>query len=157
MTTWFITGTDTDIGKTVVGTALARGAHPTPVIALKPIETGVDGRPADADALAAACGRPDLADVHGFVRMRAPLAPWAATMGGEPAIDFDEMVEAIRVQLLPGCEHIIERLQFLNLRNQPAYLVLGIGEAAPIHHVGHRAMTDLAVRRVSAVAQRIDH
>lgn len=108
MTTWFITGTDTDIGKTVVGTAMARGAHPAPVIALKPIETGVDGRPADADALAAACGRPDLADVHGFVRMRAPLAPWAANMGGEPAIDFDEVVEAIRVQLLPGCEHIIE-------------------------------------------------
>lgn len=108
MTTWFITGTGTDIGKTVVASAMARGAHPAPVIAIKPIETGVEGRPADADALAAACGRPELADAHGFVRMRAPLAPWAATMGGEPPVDFDALIEAIRAQLLPAHEHLIE-------------------------------------------------
>lgn len=108
MKPWMITGTGTDVGKTVVTTALARGAHPTPVVAIKPIETGVADRPADADALADACGRPDLADVHGFVRMRAPLAPYAATLAGEPPVPFDEVIEAIRAQLLPDHFHLIE-------------------------------------------------
>ena len=108
MTTWFISGTGTDIGKTVVSDCDGAWRSPRPGHRAQTDRDGVDGRPADADQLAAACGRPDLADVHGFVRMRAPLAPWAAAMGGEPAVDFDEVVEAIRVQLLPGCEHLIE-------------------------------------------------
>ena len=39
----FVTGTDTDVGKTVVGTALVRGlrARGMDVGVLKPIETGV--------------------------------------------------------------------------------------------------------------------
>ena len=105
---WMITGTGTGIGKTVVTCALARGAHPDPAIAVKPIETGVEARPEDADALASACGRPALADLPGFIRMRAPLAPHAAALMGEPPVDFDALLSAIHQQLLPGHVHLVE-------------------------------------------------
>lgn len=107
MSPWLISGTGTGVGKTVVTTALTVAAG-RPVVAIKPIETGVGERPEDADRLARACGHPELAGVHGFVRRRAPLAPHAATLAGEPRLDFDELIEAIRAQLVPGAVHLIE-------------------------------------------------
>ncbi|MGE0784947.1 MAG: dethiobiotin synthase [Sandaracinaceae bacterium] len=108
MSVYLISGSGTGVGKTVVTTALARGAHPTPIVALKPIETGVTDRPTDAVALAEACGRPGLADAPGFVRMRAPLAPYAATLGGEPAVQLGSLIEAIRAQVLADGITLVE-------------------------------------------------
>ena len=59
---FFVTGTDTGVGKTVVACALVRGlrARGLDAGAMKPIETGVgSGGPADALALRAAAGGGD--------------------------------------------------------------------------------------------------
>ena len=94
----FISGTGTGVGKTWVTRGLARalvrdGVH---AIAIKPIETGCDPEPADAFALATACRRPELASATGLYRARAPLAPWAATLGVEPAASLPTIVTATR-------------------------------------------------------------
>ncbi|HUL50820.1 MAG TPA: dethiobiotin synthase [Gemmatimonadales bacterium] len=83
-----ITGTDTGVGKTVVGVALLamlrqRGLRPAP---MKPVETGVTERgPADALLLASAAGSShSLEDVNPF-QYPDPLAPLvAAERAGRP-------------------------------------------------------------------------
>lgn len=88
---FLVTGTDTGIGKTLVGCALAAALSRTlRVSVLKPAETGcasVDGAlvPDDAVRLRAAAGdRDDLALVCPF-RYAEPLAPWiAAERAGRP-------------------------------------------------------------------------
>ena len=104
MTSFFVTGTGTDIGKTVLGCALARAAlaRGTPLAALKPIETGCDPEPTDAIALAEACGQPDLAHLEGFYRARPPLAPYAVTLLGRQALDYERVLAATRAQLGAG-------------------------------------------------------
>ena len=84
----FISGTGTGIGKTFVTRALAAGlcSKGERVAALKPVETGyTDPARSDAQALAQACARPELADYAGCFRARLPLSPYAATLEGEPA------------------------------------------------------------------------
>lgn len=94
----FVTGTGTGAGKTTVTAALARAlvADGVPVAALKPIETGVDPIAADARALADAAGDPSLADDPRWYRTRPPLAPYAATLEGEPAPDLASLARAVR-------------------------------------------------------------
>jgi dethiobiotin synthetase len=76
-----VTGTDTEVGKTVVACGLAaalRGAGRR-LLAVKPVESGCDdGAPAGEDGalLAAAAGQ--RAPLRALVRLRAPLAPPAA-------------------------------------------------------------------------------
>jgi len=83
---WFITGTGTGVGKTLVASQLARllRASGRRVAALKPIETGCNPHPNDALALADACGFPELAHVDGLYRAKLPVSPYAATLAGEP-------------------------------------------------------------------------
>ncbi len=95
----FVTGTGTGVGKTSVSCALARAlrAAGRDVVALKPIETGVeDAGPTDALALAEACGRPEVANDARWYRARAALSPYAAHLEGEPAPDLEEIVHATR-------------------------------------------------------------
>lgn len=90
----FVTGTGTGAGKTWVTRGLAAAAVRSgrQVAALKPYESGCAAGVAaaspllgaDAEALARASGRPDLAAAGAFYRARLPLAPWAATLAGEP-------------------------------------------------------------------------
>lgn len=77
-----ITGTDTGVGKTVVSCALAARArqHGLRVAAMKPLESGVEARATDSDAmrLIAACGGMlDAALVRPYL-LDEPLAPWVA-------------------------------------------------------------------------------
>src|SRR5207247_10829830 len=80
MSALLVTGTDTGVGKTFVACALAtalrqRGRR---VAVMKPVETGVEGEPADALALRAAAADPaPLGDTCPY-RLRAPLAPAVA-------------------------------------------------------------------------------
>lgn len=75
-----ITGTDTDVGKTVTTAALAvaleeRGFK---VAIVKPVQTGVqDGDRGDIDEVVRLTGN---LDVHEFVRLQKPLAPESAAM-----------------------------------------------------------------------------
>ncbi|CAB4846432.1 unannotated protein [freshwater metagenome] len=92
-----ITGTGTDVGKTVVTAAIAalardRGSR---VAVVKPGQTGVGvGEPGDLDAVR----RLSLIDdLHEHVRYPDPLAPAAAArVSGLPSLDLATSVAAIR-------------------------------------------------------------
>jgi len=97
---FFVTGTDTGVGKTVVTAALATAfrADRYDVVALKPFATGaamIQGRRASADALfierAAASGEP--IDVINPVLLDAPLAPSVAARLEEREVDVEAAVE----------------------------------------------------------------
>lgn len=78
MTVFFVTGTDTEVGKTVATAALvvaAREAGLSPYV-VKPAQTGVTGdEPGDLDTIRALAG--DVAG-HEGIRLPDPLAPDAA-------------------------------------------------------------------------------
>lgn len=103
-----VSGTGTGVGKTwlVRGLARALARSGADVVALKPIETGCDPAPRDAIAIAAACGRPELAGAPGFYRARAALAPYAATLEGEPAVDLAAIVQ--RIEALSAAITLVE-------------------------------------------------
>ena len=102
----FVTGTDTEVGKTHIGEAIARelSHRGIDVRTVKPVESGVDGNhPEDGIRLAKATGQdwPRQA----LQRFKAPLAPpLAAKLEGE-AIQVQEWIKSIealgqRAQLL---------------------------------------------------------
>jgi dethiobiotin synthetase len=105
----FITGTGTSAGKTFISRGLAsalrhRGRR---VAALKPIETGVEPDALDALALAAACGRPELANPRGLYRAAPPLSPYAVTLETDSAApDLPSLVGCVRV-LAGGSDALI--------------------------------------------------
>ncbi len=72
-----VTGTDTEVGKSVVGAALLAAWRQLgrSVDAYKPVESGVEGAPADGTLLWEACGRAHPLDEVCPVRLSAPLAP----------------------------------------------------------------------------------
>src|SRR2546427_4892975 len=53
--------------------------------------------------------------------------------------------------------HIGEWLELLDLAHEPPRFVRRVPDAAAIHHVRHRALSDLPIGRVPAIAQRVDH
>jgi dethiobiotin synthetase len=91
----FITGTDSHVGKTWVGCALARalkqsGKH---VIAIKPIETGCSGPATDKEdgvQLAHATGQAQPSQA--ILRFAEPVAPVLASERTGTDIDFDSLV-----------------------------------------------------------------
>lgn len=94
-----IVGTDTGVGKTWVGCALARALCRTGrrIVAIKPLETGCSGEPSDLEdgvALARATGQAEPRQA--LLRFRDPVAPpEAADREGRP-IDFEALVRGVR-------------------------------------------------------------
>jgi dethiobiotin synthetase len=95
----FVTGTDTNVGKTFVACALARRAHARghKVFAFKPIETGCTSTPngylgADQELLAVAAGDWQTGALRGLYRFPLPAAPLVAAQQAGSAIDL-ELVE----------------------------------------------------------------
>lgn len=89
----FLTGTDTDVGKTFVSNLLVRGLRKAGLdtVAMKPVCCG--GR-ADAEILREACwGGIGINDVNP-VWLRTPAAPYTAAMIENRAIDLDLIREA---------------------------------------------------------------
>jgi len=89
MERWFITGTDTGVGKTVVTACLAAAA-PGSVCAVKPIESGVPrGRPhgPDAVSIANAAGHTPLTKEI----FEAPLSPHRAARMEGRQVDLREV------------------------------------------------------------------
>jgi len=93
----FITGTDTGVGKTVVGAALARflSERGLKVGVMKPAESGVSdpscpGPDASLLQWASGCGA-DEAQIAPY-RLRAPLAPSQAAKKDQVFIDFGGLV-----------------------------------------------------------------
>lgn len=98
MTGYFITGTDTGVGKTHVTEALARCARTLgkKVFAFKPVETGcelVDGRLAgsDMDALWKAAGSWQEGELRGVYRLRNPVAPLVAARAESLELDLERI------------------------------------------------------------------
>ena len=123
---WFITGTDTGVGKTFFTALLTRAARKAGLdtVALKPI---CCGDRADAEELRnAAGGELSLNDVNP-VWLRPPLAPYAAAMVENRTVDLD-----------------LIRRTFQRVRTQRrSVLVEGVGGwLAPIAH-------DYAVRELA--------
>lgn len=101
MTGFFITGTDTGVGKTVVTACLLalfkkRGLN---VGVMKPLETGVDAicsSPANSDAkflMESAAIEDDLAEVCP-VRLKPAASPYQAAMIENQSIDLDKILSA---------------------------------------------------------------
>jgi dethiobiotin synthetase len=94
---FFITGTDTGVGKTVAGCAIAsalRSADET-VRVMKPVETGVGpAGPLDAIALSSAAGNPDpLSDVCPQ-RFEMPAAPNVAARAEGREVELGQVRSA---------------------------------------------------------------
>jgi dethiobiotin synthetase len=90
-TGFFVTGTDTGVGKTVVACALARALRRrgVDVGAMKPIETGVsEAGPLDAIALREAAGGTDALDDVCPQRFRLPAAPTVAAAAEGRTVDL---------------------------------------------------------------------
>ena len=90
-----ITGTDTEIGKTVVTISLAARARALGlrVAAMKPIESGVashlNSNQSDGERLALASGFANSMEFVGPIVLEEPLAPMMAAMRAGVTIDFD--------------------------------------------------------------------
>jgi dethiobiotin synthetase len=94
-----IVGTDTGVGKTWTGCALARRLRREGhrVIAIKPLETGCSSSSTEEEdgvALALATGQAEPR--HALLRFREPVAPPEAADREGRAIDFDTLVDEIR-------------------------------------------------------------
>ncbi|MFK7986266.1 MAG: dethiobiotin synthase [Sandaracinaceae bacterium] len=107
---FFITGTGTGVGKTYFTCALAGAAvrEGLRCAAVKPMETGCEPDALDAMALAHACGHPELAAHPGVYRARQPLAPHAATLMGEPALELEEVVQATQAAIADADLGLVE-------------------------------------------------
>jgi dethiobiotin synthetase len=109
VTTLLITGTDTGVGKTWIGRALASALVKAgrPVVAIKPVETGCSDTTAmreDGALLAAATGQAEPR--RALYRFAAPLPPaLAADVAGE-AIDLDAMLFRLEA-LSSGAEVVL--------------------------------------------------
>jgi dethiobiotin synthetase len=98
---YFVTGTDTNVGKTYVTAALARRAlaRGHKVFAFKPIETGCSPGPAgeligaDQELIAAAAGSWQQGRLRGLYRFPLPAAPLVAASAAQAAIDLDLVVK----------------------------------------------------------------
>src|SRR5215831_4818520 len=53
--------------------------------------------------------------------------------------------------------HVGKRLELLDLAHERPRFVRRVGDAATVHDVRNRALPDLPIRRMPAIAQRIDH
>ena len=97
-----VTGTDTEIGKTVITMALAVRARALGlrVAAMKPIESGMTARAnselSDAEHLARAAGADDDLDMVGPVVFDEPLAPMMAALRAGVTIDLNALDHARR-------------------------------------------------------------
>ncbi len=95
----FVTGTDTEIGKTFVSTALAAAAHTTgrKVGVMKPVASGAHRTPEglrneDALALMAAAGETDYSIVNPYC-FEPPISPHLAAADSGVEIDVSQVAE----------------------------------------------------------------
>lgn len=106
---FFVTGTDTGVGKTFVSCALAQAAvsRGARVLAFKPIETGcLDGPDGlvgeDQELLAKAAGNWQRGPLRGVYRYRLPAAPNVAANAEGGSISLDEILETFH--RAEGCD-----------------------------------------------------
>ena len=103
MKAYFVTGTDTGVGKTTVSCALlaAARARGLRVDAIKPVETGCvaddDGRLSAADAVALARAAGDAGRPRALEMYRAALAPSVAAELEGRSVDVERLQSGVRL------------------------------------------------------------
>ena len=94
-----VTGTDTEIGKTMVTAGLARALRDrgVDVVAIKPVESGTSLEPAPIEdgAILARAAEQD-SPAQALVRLREPLAPPLAADIDDVELDMDAWCDTIR-------------------------------------------------------------
>jgi len=103
----FITGTDTDVGKTYVTVGLLRwlNQHGIKALGIKPISAGSD----DADQLRAASYFQADYRLHNPIYFDDPIAPHIAAKAQGERLSVQRVHEALKESLsLPGDVHLIE-------------------------------------------------
>jgi len=150
-----ITGTNTDVGKTVATAAIAavlkrRGID---VVAAKPIQTGEEPGQGDASAVA------KLAGIETFERWRypEPLAPnLAARRAGIQTPSLDEVAEWIRSLDAPGRVVLVEGAGGLLVRLADDYTLADIAKAtgAPLVVVTSLGLGSLNLAELTCVQAR---
>ncbi len=119
---FFITGTDTDAGKTLIATALLHLAHASGLstLGLKPVAAGcarVQGQWMNEDArqlMRASSGNPNYATVNP-VALREPLAPHIAAEREDRQLCVAE--------LLQHCQPLLDTADFVVLEGAGGWLV----------------------------------
>lgn len=93
-----VTGTSTGVGKTIVaaGVAAALRERGLRVGVMKPVETGVNGEPADAKLLRGAAGSSDPLDEVCPQTFAEPLAPWVAAENANRYVDLERLTNCFR-------------------------------------------------------------
>lgn len=111
MTILCVTGTGTDVGKTIATAAIAGvlRAHGRTVVVVKPAQTGYPGtgegagQGGDLDDVARLTG---VTDLHGFARYPEPMAPLAAARrAGMPPLMLHDV--AARITALDGPDRTV--------------------------------------------------
>jgi dethiobiotin synthetase len=94
-----VTGTDTEVGKTVATAAMAAAAQAAGlrVAVIKPGQTGIaTGEPTDAEVVTRLAGPETVRTLAEYPEPLAPLA--AAKVAGLPALDLYDVVDAVRAE-----------------------------------------------------------
>jgi len=106
----FIAGTDTGVGKTMVGCALLRAARDRRrcLVPFKPAETGIDPEPLDAVRLHHAAGAPVPLDRVCLYPLRLPAAPQAAAAREGVAISLQPILQRARELASAGDGLLVE-------------------------------------------------
>jgi len=160
---YFITGTDTNIGKTLVAEALLKlaAANGQSTLGLKPVSAGceeIDGSWMNDDArtlMLASTIRPDYATVNP-VALQEPMAPHIAAEREDMAIAADELAQHCRGQLATADFCVIEGAGGWDVPlndaesmadlavaiNQPVILVVGMRLGC----INHSLLTATAIR-----------
>jgi len=107
----FVTGTDTGVGKTLVGCAIVRAlrARGVDVAVRKPIETGVGPEgPLDAQALRAAAGSGEPLDAVCPVALPLPAAPSVAAADAGRDVPLERLLEGVRAAIARHAFTLVE-------------------------------------------------
>nr|GID85626.1 hypothetical protein Ade03nite_45500 [Actinoplanes derwentensis] len=94
-----VTGTDTEVGKTIATAAMASAAQDAGlrVAVIKPGQTGINtGAPTDAEVVTRLAGPETVRTLAEYPEPLSPLA--AAKVAGLPALDLFDVVDAIRAE-----------------------------------------------------------
>ncbi|WP_295624455.1 dethiobiotin synthase [uncultured Corynebacterium sp.] len=105
MSVVIVTGTGTDVGKTIVTAAVAAALTSAgrEVTVVKPVQTGHPGTGGDLDDVRRLTG---VRDLHGFARYPEPMAPLAAAgRACLPTLRLDDV--AHRIRALDGPERTV--------------------------------------------------
>ena len=105
----FVTGTDTDVGKTVATAALAAVflARGEEVVVVKPVQTGVlRGEVGDVDLVRRLSG---VTETHEFTRLKLPMAPRPAARAEHAELPgVEEIADRIAALRRPGRRILVE-------------------------------------------------